>query len=256
MGKVIDRTGEVQVNKMNEHMKIVEYNNNSDILVEFQDEYRAKVKTAYHNFKRGFVKNPYKAIYGVATSDVDIDWDDKYQRRLYDYWHSMIRRCYGVKELERNPTYKEVEVCNEWLLFSNFIVWFNENFYEVKGQQMQLDKDILNKGNKIYSPNTCIFVPKSINSLVINGKSTRGEYPIGIYYKKKNEQYCAQLNKGIVDGKRNNEYIGLFSNIESAFLAYKVRKERYIKEIADMYKDQIPTKLYNALYAWEVNIDD
>lgn len=257
MGKIVDRTGEIGISNNGEQMKIVRYINNANILVEFQDKHKGVRKTNYYAFKNGSVRNPYlRDVYDVGINDVGNPREDEYLGKRYDYWHSMIRRCHGKIELKRNPTYNEVSICDEWYLFSNFIKWFDDNYYEVENQQMQLDKDILSKGNKIYSPTTCVFVPKSINSLIINGKSNRGKYPIGVFYKEKNKQFCAQIALGIEDGKRKHKHIGLYSTPEDAFYAYKEYKENHIKEVADHYKSQIPQKLYDALYAWEVEITD
>ena len=115
---------------------------------------------------------------------------------------------------------------------------------------MELDKDILNKGNKVYSPDTCVYVPQSINSLFTKSDKVRGEYPIGVY--KQKDKYVAQLNKG--NGKQI--YLGSYSTPEEAFQAYKQAKEEYIKEVANEYKDKIPYRLYEALMNYEVEIDD
>lgn len=116
---------------------------------------------------------------------------------------------------------------------------------------MCIDKDILKKGNKIYSPQTCVFVPKQINSLFVFSKSRRGNLPVGVSYDKEQKKYQAYYT---VNGKHIR--IGRYDNLEEAFLAYKKRKEKYLKEVADLYKDKIPKKLYDAMYNWEISITD
>jgi hypothetical protein len=116
---------------------------------------------------------------------------------------------------------------------------------------MELDKDILIKGNKIYSPDTCIFVPHEINMLFIKRNAKRGKYPIGVSYdkqKKKFEASCSINNK--------QKRIGRFSTAEDAFNAYKIYKEGLIKQVATIYKAKIPYELYNALINYEVEITD
>ena len=115
---------------------------------------------------------------------------------------------------------------------------------------MELDKDTLVKGNKIYSPETCIFVPQRINYLFLNSGGSRGLLPLGVYTVGK--KYASRTSK---NGKRS-VYLGSFDTPEEAFLAYKTAKEAYIKEVADEYKDKIPKKLYDALYAYTVEITD
>ena len=116
---------------------------------------------------------------------------------------------------------------------------------------MDLDKDILYKGNKVYSPSTCIFVPHDINSLLIKCNSTRGKYPIGVTYVKRQNVFKAQCRKRNV-----NIFLGHFNNSTDAFECYKIFKENLIKEIADEYKPYIPRKLYDAMYKYEVEITD
>lgn len=163
----------------------------------------------------------------------------------------MLRRCYSDKYKKQFPTYKTCIACDEWLNFQNFAEWYNQNFYTVKNENMHLDKDILVKGNKIYSPETCIFVPSRINKLFIKGDNFRGKYPIGVTYKSDINKFIARCNT--LDKRKN---LGVFSTEEEAFNKYKTFKEKYIKQVADEYKDYIPDKLYKALYKYEVSIAD
>ena len=160
-------------------------------------------------------------------------------------------RCYDEKIKNKHPTYKECVVCGEWLLYDNFKKWCDENYYQIDNERMQVDKDILFKRNKLYSPDTCCFVPDRINSLIIKSDSIRGKYPIGVSYKKNTGLYCASMKKN-----NRNVWLGEYTTPEKAFSVYKIEKEKYIKEVADEYRDKIPNKIYNALYNYEVEIDD
>lgn len=165
----------------------------------------------------------------------------------YKVWRSMIERCYSNKYQERQPTYVGCEVCNEWLYFSNFAEWFEENYVD----GYALDKDILIKGNKVYSPQTCCFVPQEINKLLLKHDRKRGEYPIGIHKDRNN--YVVLLSRY---GKQ--EYLGTFKTPEEAFYAYKVAKEAYIKEVATKYYNdgKIARNVYEALMNYKVEITD
>jgi len=112
---------------------------------------------------------------------------------------------------------------------------------------MHLDKDILVKGNKTYSSDTCIFVPKDINSLFTKHDSKRGKYPIGVSYNKRDSKYHATFKKNT---------IGYYNNPEEAFNMYKITKEKYIKQVADRYKNKIPQRLYDIMYKYIVEITD
>ena len=189
--------------------------------------------------------------------------ENKKKTKAYNTWGHMLRRCYDPYYLNEHPTYRDCIVCEEWHNFQNFAKWFYENYYECNDEQMQLDKDILIKGNKIYSPNTCILVPKRINSLFTKSDALRGEYPIGVYYRfKKVEQYeyhYLEVGCGVIEnGKKKHKVLKTLPLDKpfQAFSIYKQFKEKYIKQIADEYKELIPQKLYEALYKWEVEIND
>ena len=114
---------------------------------------------------------------------------------------------------------------------------------------MCLDKDILIKGNKVYSPETCVFVPTAINNLFVKKQRSRGDYPIGV--RKLKQRYSAYLG---IKGKTKT--IGVYDTVEDAFFSYKSAKEVYIRQVADEYKNIIPTKLYTAMINYEVDISD
>ena len=185
---------------------------------------------------------------GVGYHDGDnID----YYSKSYKRWHDMIHRCYNERFHERQPQYKECTVCEEWKNYSNFKVWYDENYYSICGEQMDLDKDILFKGNKIYSPNTCAFVPHSINTLFLNGKKRRGSLPLGVYLDTERKKYRVQIN---CFGK--SVRLGRFKDPVSAFEKYKDYKEKHIKDVAEKYKDKLPYKVYRAMMEWKIEITD
>jgi len=156
----------------------------------------------------------------------------------YESWKHMLLRCYSVKELSKCPTYKGCRVCDEWLTFSNYAKWFKDNY--VLG--CELDKDIKVKGNKTYSPSTCLFIPHSINSLLIDSGASRGEHPIGVNFHKCSGKFVAQIN---ICGKRS--YLGLFDTPKNAHYEYKKAKNKQIR-IAMEENHRIAQYLENHLY--------
>ena len=256
-----NKVGEIFYNKFGSKMIIIEYRNNRDIDVYFpQYDWIARNKQ-YYNFKKGEIKCPYEKIYyGVGyIGEGKFKIHDKNGKitKCYNTWYHMLERCYDPKFHEKNPTYKGCKVYDELLNFQNFGSWFDDNYYEIDGERMCLDKDILNKGNKIYSPNTCIFVPHNINSLFIKSDKIRGDYSIGVSYHKQTEKFIAQCSVyDYEENKNKNKNLGLYSTPEEAFNVYKEFKENYIKEVAEYYKDKIPSKLYNAMYNYQVEITD
>lgn len=249
MKEKIDRTGEVGYNNQGLKMEIIEYKNAIDMMVKFENGYIAK-NVSYGNFKNGTIKNPYfPSVFGmgyIGEGNYKTKNNGK-TTKIYKTWQNMLRRCYNDKDIIKNPTYKNCSVCKEWHNFQNFAEWFDKNYYEIENERMELDKDILIKGNKIYSPNKCVFVPQNINNLFIKNDINRGSLPIGVQKLKKCKKFSATCG---------DFYIGIFDTPEEAFDAYKEFKENYIKQIADKYKNKIPKKLYNAMYNREVNIND
>ena len=248
-----DRIGERFVSNEGYEMVIVEYNNNKDIIVEFQDEHKAIVHTRYQHCKDGNVKNPYHpnkygGYLGQGKYKTTINGKTT---KYYEHWHHMLQRCYDSKFQEERSTYKDCFANEETHCLQDFGMWFDKNYYEIEGEVMCLDKDILVKGNKEYSFNTMIFVPQRINTLFTKRDNCRGDLPIGVSYHKRDNIYRARCNT-----LKGTKYLGSYNTPEEAFLAYKKFKEQYIKEVADEYKDKIPQRLYDAMYAWEVEEDD
>lgn len=247
-----DRIGEINYNDFGSKMIISDYRDCKDIDVYFEEYNYIKEHTRYDHFINGKIKCPFeKRVFnigylGEGRYDASIN---RKGTKYYNIWTGMLKRCYNPKVIKRNPTYKGCRVHDSWHNFQVFAEWADKNYYQIEGEVMSLDKDILIKGNKIYSPDTCIFVPQRINNLFTKNDKCRGDLPVGLYHDKK--KYRAQCN---VNGKQ--KYLGCFDTPKEAFQVYKKFKENYIKEIAEEYKDEIPSKLYKALMRYEVEIND
>ena len=233
--------GETKENNHGTLMKIIEYNNSQDIIIQFQDDYKYQTKTTYQNFKRGDIKNPYnKTIFNIGYLG-EGQYKAKINYKLtkqYNSWKSILARCYGKKYRSKYPAYKGCTVCSEWLNFQTFAKWYDENFYNVGHGRMHIDKDILHKGNKVYSPDNCIFVPQEINVLFIHTSNKKG-LPSAMV--KNSKGYKAFYNA---------KPLGQFYTIEEALKYYMIEKRLYIKKVANEYKDKIPQKVYEALINW------
>lgn len=259
MGSKIDRTGEKNINNFGSEMVITEYRMNRDIDVYFPEYDWIAKGVRYDHFKKGNIKCPYeKRTYGIGylgEGEYKASENSK-DTRVYKTWADMLQRCCSEKEHRRYPTYKDCKASEEFHNFQNFGYWDENNYYQVERQRMELDKDILFKGNKIYSPDTCIYVPNVINSLFTKCDKLRGKSAIGTHYCK-NGKYrvdCQMINPET--GKSKSEYLGYYDTELEAFEVYKYHKEKNIKMVADYFKEQIPIKLYNALYAYIVEITD
>lgn len=188
-----------------------------------------------------------KLIYGVAFNS-----QTKYTARkngrvsqTYHTWRGMIRRCYSAKAQLRNPTYTGCIVSDDWHDFQGFAEWWANNEFSDLGYD--LDKDILTPDNKVYSPDTCVFVPQEINKLLLFSRANKGELPQGIYLHKPTGRYRAQIS---VDSKRM--HLGLFDDVDDAYQAYKEAKESNVKHVAERWRNKIDERVYHALMNWRL----
>ena len=258
MGR-IDRTGKENVNNFGSKMIISKYNNNRDMDVYFPAYNWTAKNVAYDAFKKGNIRCPYeRRVHGkgyIGIGEYSSKENDKITK-CYTTWQNMLQRCYDDDFKKREPTYQGCEVCTEWHDFQVFAHWYNDNYYQIEDEVMNLDKDILVKGNKIYSPETCVFVSKNINSLFVKRNKSRGDLPIGVYYNKQKGKYMSRCSFGYGE----NIYLGVYSTKEEAFRVYKQYKEKIIKEVIDSYEGKIPephySRLRDAMYNYEVEIDD
>ncbi len=269
MSNKIDRTGEIGISNEGYSMRIVEYNNAKDIMVEFQDGHKYRFHTQYDYFKNGVCKNPFfPSVYGHGYLGVDkngnvpktSEFKDGKTIHTWEYskWNRMLERCFDDKTKEKHPTYKEATCCDRWLCFSYFLEdleILKQEYNWDENEKLNLDKDILHKSNKIYSLESCILVPQWINKLFTKCDASRGKYPIGVSYdkrKKKYEAYCS------INGKKTS--LGYFNTSEQAFNAYKIAKENEIKRVVnDCVSKGYVTKdsrLYNAMMGYQIKIDD
>ena len=239
-----DRVGEKWVTNEGYEVEIVEYFGNKNCTVKFEDGILIS-NLQYGNIKKGNIRNVFhKSVHNNGYLGIG-----KYKcivntriTKVYNTWKGILERCYDEKYQEKRPTYKGCTVDECWHNFQNFAKWYEEKY--ITGYQ--LDKDILIKDNKIYSPETCCFVSQEINKLFIKSNASRGKYPIGVN-KHISGKFQSQLNK---------KHLGTFDTPEEAFQAYKIAKEKYIKEIANKYKNKITTDCYTAMLNYKIEITD
>ena len=258
MSRKIDRTGERFVSKEElggYEFVIIKYDNANKLLIQFQDEYKDIVPSTYQHCKDGSVVNNYHpSVYGLGflgSGEYKSRDENGNKTKCYRSWYNIFIRCCDEKRLKKFPTYRDCFINEELYNFQNFAKWFDENYYEIEGERMCLDKDILVKGNKEYRFDRMIFVPERINTLFIKSDAVRGKYPIGVSYHKASGKYATSILK-----HNKDEWLGLYNTPNEAFIAYKEAKEAYIKQVADEYKGRIPDRLYEAMYKWRVEKDD
>ena len=163
----------------------------------------------------------------------------------------MLQRCYSDTYKKKQPTYEGCEVSDNFKRYEYFYEWCHKQV-GFGNEDWHLDKDLLIKGNKVYSESTCVFIPKEINALLTKSTASRGKHLIGVYWDKKANAFKASVNKN----KGKQEHLGYFKTELEAFNAYKTAKESFVKEQANKWKDKIDVRVYNALMNYTVEIDD
>lgn len=189
------------------------------------------------------VRKSGKLVYGVGVNDAEhtVSVDGKYCI-FYKTWNGMLERGYSEPFKLKHPTYADVRVCSEWHLFSNFKAWMELQDYEGK----QLDKDLLIRGNKVYGPESCVFVSGLVNKFMTDRALDRGLYPLGVsdvQGSKKFRARCSRLGSG-------SDYLGVFNTPEEAHAAYKKHKAKLAVELAGIQTDP---RISAALLARYVN---
>ena len=251
-----DCVGKILKSKNSGDFKIVKYSDAYDVEIQFVNT-RFETVARLGDIKNGEVKDPYlPSVYGVGVLGT------KYSSRVndvltkeYTLWCDMLRRCYSDAYKKRKSTYEGCEVSDKFKSYEYFYEWCHEQIgfgNDGNGNPFQLDKDLLVKGNKVYSENTCVFIPQGINKVLTKRESMRGEHLIGVHWHNASRAFKAQVSKST--GKQ--EYLGSFNTEIEAFNAYKTAKESFIKEQADKFKSQIDPRAYNALMNYKVEIID
>ena len=251
-----DCVGKVCKSKLSGDFKILKYNDSTDVEIRF-------LKTGFETVARlgdirnGEVKDRYlPSVYGVGVSGI------KYPTKINDVvtkeyvlWHSMLVRCYSDAYKKRQPTYEGCEVSENFKYYEYFYEWCHKQIGfggDGSGNPFHLDKDLLVKGNKVYSEDSCVFLPQEINKMLTRSTASRGEHLIGVYWHKTNKAFKAQVSRS--KGKQKN--LGYFATEIEAFNTYKQAKEAFVKEQANEFKSQIDERAYEALMNYTVEIDD
>lgn len=203
-----------------------------------------------------------KLVRGVGVNDADYvvqKWetigyvDGKQKKKLiwvcpfYRTWKNMLERCYSIKYQERQPTYVGCTVSDEWLTFSNFRAWMEKQDFV----DNQLDKDLLIEGNKVYSPETCVFVSGVVNMFTTDRGAARGEWLIGVSWHKPTEKFVSQCGNPFTKKK---EHLGYFTCEQEAHEAWLKRKLELARELAAIQTDsRVAEALINRYSNYKTN---
>ncbi len=228
--------------------KVLEYKSKKDVTVQFINTGAIK-RTNSAACLSGIVKDKYHpTVVGVGSIGNTTSSVNGKVKNSYHTWRGMLRRCYQDDGTAKTY-YDIVSVCRDWWCYETYEKWYDKNHRD----GFEVDKDFTVLDCKVYSPDTCCFIPNKINAIL--GKKTYNtvrkykDLPTGVSYHVRDEKYTSQC----FDGTKLQHY-GYHSTPESAFLAYKPNKEFYIRRAAQEYFDSgdINETIYNNLMSYEV----
>ena len=254
--EVLPSTREKYVGKVfqsNNHgnFEILEYNAVNDVKIRFLETgftdtvFVSQVRT---RMVRDYMK-PLIVGKGIIGAKLTTE---EYKHKAYKNWVRVLNRCYNENQRHKHSTYSGCTVSEFFLTYTNFRAWYvkQKNW---DNPDFVLDKDLLSpKDNKVYSEETCVFLPKEVNSLLTTTKASRGDLPLGVCKPHKGK---TGFRACICKNGKNHE-LGYYDNEIEAFLVYKAVRENYLKEKADKWKDFLDVKAYNALMNYQVEITD
>lgn len=225
----------------------------SAIKIKWLDEFGYEMVITKRRLYSRKLQNPYlRAFQGVGYIGVG-EYPTSVNgltTKEFSTWGSLFNRSYSEKYISKKPTYSACSVDDRWHNFQNFAAWtVNQVGWGL--EDWQIDKDLLLKGNKVYGPDTCVMLPRKLNMLTVLRSSARGTTPIGVFINPTPSMYTGQFKD--LSGRK---YSKNFPQVEDAFHFYKTGKEVVLKEAAELYKELIDPKAYQALLAWEVSIED
>lgn len=223
---------------------VIKYENARNIYVMFEDGTITKVTGG--NLCSGSINNPNRpTVFGFGINDVKLmDFTDK----RYVLWHSIIRRAYSEVYHKNKPSYEDVRVSEDWRRLSNFIKDIEKfpNFDMVVSENWELDKDVLGDGKKLYSKDTCCFIPRELNTLFTR-ESTKG-LKTGVSYNKRLGKFVSSINKG-----NGSKHIGVFKTEDEAHSVYCKEKQKHLDSLILKYDDKLPQNVKFKLKDWFIN---
>lgn len=173
--------GSIHETKNNGKVEVVCKTKKSTVLVRFLETGYEK-ECRFDDVRTGSIRDRLaKTVYGIGVIGVGIHKPmiGPDHNPAYKSWSRMLERCYSVRWQKAKPTYIGCTVCEDWLNYQIFSEWYYSN-YPKDGKEYQLDKDIKVDGNKIYSPETCMFVTPEENSIKAHARNATVKNPEGV----------------------------------------------------------------------------
>ncbi len=220
------------------NFQIVRYESCTDVTIQFENTGYTTIYSA-SQIKAGAIKDPFVPTFMNIGYIGEGPYNHTENKSAHTRWMQMIRRCHSEDDIYKS--YQDKSVFEGWRCFQNFAPWAEaQKGFHIVDPVWQLDKDLLVPDNKEYGPDACCFLPTRINCMI-------SRTPVDGYYDCKNNDYGFGYND--TDGTNHKRR---FKSQEEGKLWYKTQKERVVKEVADQYKNELDSRVYEALYSWQV----
>lgn len=231
--------------------EVIEYKAYNKVHIKFDTEYACEKFVAVKEILKGNIKNPFHPVvrgigfFGIGPYTSKIKGNGTKSTQEYVHWSSMLTRSYYEGYHKRFPTYVGCSVDEQWHNFQEFAEWcqWQKGF----GMGYVLDKDLLIQGNKEYGPETCVFIPPELNSIIVTQVKPGKGVPAGISFQTSSQKYIASC---AIDGKNKN--LGRYKYADEAFSVYKDFKENLVKEKAEKFKNSLDIRAYHAFMNFTV----
>lgn len=228
------KVGQRFQNKFENWCEVIKVNRWDDVLVKFDNTGTIRSFQA-DSLKRGIFYDPYNKVYwGFGYIGVG-KYDTKTHKSAFNTWMHMIERCYDVKSKPYN-VYGGigVRVSEDWGDFQVFAEWYEAN--KIEGWHM--DKDFIEPLSKLYSKDTCVFIPPAVNGIFTGYH--RGLKYMGVGNTKQGKWY----SQCIIDGKQ--QYLGVSDTWLEAKTKYLTEKRKVVNTVIQNY--DLPLKVKETLY--------
>lgn len=242
--KYKDLIGKTFYSSENDEYLVTEYIGKRYFTITFNDGHTQKCRSD-HLSDRSVKNKHHPSVCGIGYVGVG-DYKPKIKgrhTREYVAWRNMLKRCYEYDNNPRDFSYEECSVCEEWHNFQNFAKWYSENTYEVPSHiSLSIDKDIKMKGNKVYSPDTCLIVPMRINLFFLRWEYNNGNTGIPCVYKRSSGNYKVLVH---------NAYGGTFTTKEEAIVVRNDLIANMVSELINDYKNIMPKNILEYISHWK-----
>lgn len=220
---------------------VLDYLDCKNVLIKFENSGATKLVRADH-LRDGNIKDQTQpTVYGVGVVGKNFDKGESHTL-TYNTWNGMLQRCYDLKVKQIRKTYEGCYVDVAFLDYEYFKKWcHNQTGFGNKG--WVLDKDILSNNIKVYSPETCCFIPSEINSMIAGFSSERKKH-VGVFENSAGNFYV----RSTIDGVKKS--LGTFPTQEEAEEVYKVEKTRKILMALDAWKDELDVRVVERLLSF------